>query len=405
MPSGDIAVDVTDRLAGAGEVGILEQRHQSWLLYVRVGGCGGARRYCSGHGARECEPGQHPVYPRYSHRLIASLLYQDLTQRLGTTWQWPLRRAAEASVSPLPLTFSRCAPSYASQRPKGHASAPTVRAPFRNSGWLPGLVGGWPVADYSLAVVDAQRIGQATYLRYVAWCLGVTGGWLPSTRSTWPGDLQDGYSSTRPSRVEAAVASCRCFVRLTPWENPGNATGSELAAYPASSGVPVGEPGGLGAECAGQPRPGEPAGTHMPEQVTQHGDHRGQRHTLGTQLHSHRAAPADRSTGQYRTPAGGSYRPRSRRRRPLSGRGPPQPLPVTGQTWRYRPADPQQLYDHMVAKGADPEYMAFVRTVFRRTRDGTLTEPECFGAIPTLLGRPASTMRDFLTRSAVAFRY
>jgi len=58
----------------------------------------------------------------------------------------------------------------------------------------------------------------------------------------------------------------------------------------------------------------------------------------------------------------------------------------------------------MVAAGADPVYMACVRNVFERTRNGSLTEPDgIFGTIEAVTGRPATTLRRFLERNRDLF--
>ncbi|QIS11763.1 NmrA family NAD(P)-binding protein [Nocardia arthritidis] len=77
---------------------------------------------------------------------------------------------------------------------------------------------------------------------------------------------------------------------------------------------------------------------------------------------------------------------------------------VTRQQWRYRPAEPQTFYDNMVRAGADPVYMACVRNVFERTRNGSLTEPDdILGTIRTITGHPATSLRDYFEKNRTEF--
>lgn len=70
---------------------------------------------------------------------------------------------------------------------------------------------------------------------------------------------------------------------------------------------------------------------------------------------------------------------------------------VTGRPWRYEPAEPQVFYETMVAAGADPVYMACVRNVFERMRDGSLVDPDGgSGTIAAVTGSPATSLRQFL---------
>ncbi|MFG1941463.1 NmrA family NAD(P)-binding protein [Nonomuraea sp. NPDC048826] len=73
---------------------------------------------------------------------------------------------------------------------------------------------------------------------------------------------------------------------------------------------------------------------------------------------------------------------------------------ATGRPWRYEPAEPQAFYESMVAAGADPVYMACVRNVFERTRNGSLDEPDdIFTTIEAVTGRPATSMQEFVRRN------
>ncbi|HEY8473117.1 MAG TPA: hypothetical protein VIL37_10860 [Natronosporangium sp.] len=65
--------------------------------------------------------------------------------------------------------------------------------------------------------------------------------------------------------------------------------------------------------------------------------------------------------------------------------------------WRYEPVEPREFYDAMVAAGADPVYLACVRNVFERMRDGSLVDPtEGAGTIEAVTGQPATSIREFL---------
>jgi uncharacterized protein YbjT (DUF2867 family) len=77
---------------------------------------------------------------------------------------------------------------------------------------------------------------------------------------------------------------------------------------------------------------------------------------------------------------------------------------VTERPWRYEATEPQVFYENMIAAGADPVYMACVRNVFERTRNGSLVEPDgIFGNIEAVTGRPATSVRQFLERNRELF--
>jgi uncharacterized protein YbjT (DUF2867 family) len=77
---------------------------------------------------------------------------------------------------------------------------------------------------------------------------------------------------------------------------------------------------------------------------------------------------------------------------------------VTERSWRYEAREPKVFYETMVAAGADPVYMACVRNVFERTRNGSLVEPHgIFGTIEAVTGRPATSIRQFLERNRNLF--
>jgi uncharacterized protein YbjT (DUF2867 family) len=78
---------------------------------------------------------------------------------------------------------------------------------------------------------------------------------------------------------------------------------------------------------------------------------------------------------------------------------------VTGQPWRYEPAKPQVFYEQMVAAGYDPAFMNCVRNYFVRIGNGSLADPAgIFGTIETVLGRKATSLRQFSQRHRTVFR-
>jgi NAD(P)H dehydrogenase (quinone) len=78
---------------------------------------------------------------------------------------------------------------------------------------------------------------------------------------------------------------------------------------------------------------------------------------------------------------------------------------VTGRPWRYEPAKPQAFYDQTVAAGHDPIYMACVRNYFERIGSGSLADrANVFTTIETVLGRPATSLRQFLEAHRDTFR-
>lgn len=79
---------------------------------------------------------------------------------------------------------------------------------------------------------------------------------------------------------------------------------------------------------------------------------------------------------------------------------------VTGLPWRYEPQEPESFYRIVTAAGADPIYMACVRNVFERTRNGSLTEAsDTFDTIEHLTGRPPTSLRAFIEKHRPAFSY
>ncbi|HEY8480498.1 MAG TPA: NmrA family NAD(P)-binding protein [Spirillospora sp.] len=77
---------------------------------------------------------------------------------------------------------------------------------------------------------------------------------------------------------------------------------------------------------------------------------------------------------------------------------------VTGRPWRDEPREPEDFYRTAVAAGADPAYMACVRNVFERTRDGSITETsETFDTVERLTGRPPTSLRAFVDKHRAAF--
>jgi uncharacterized protein YbjT (DUF2867 family) len=79
---------------------------------------------------------------------------------------------------------------------------------------------------------------------------------------------------------------------------------------------------------------------------------------------------------------------------------------VTGLPWRFEQRTPESFFETMVAAGFDPVYIACVRNVFERTRDGSLPElSETFDTVERLTGRPATSLRAFVERHRATFSY
>lgn len=72
---------------------------------------------------------------------------------------------------------------------------------------------------------------------------------------------------------------------------------------------------------------------------------------------------------------------------------------VTGRPWRAEAREPEEFFQAVTATGGDPIYMACVRTIFERTRQGTLPDlAETSDALTQLTGRPATSIRSFLEK-------
>lgn len=79
---------------------------------------------------------------------------------------------------------------------------------------------------------------------------------------------------------------------------------------------------------------------------------------------------------------------------------------ITGQSWQYRAGEPDEFYRNLVAAGGEPVYVACVRNVFERTRNGTLRDPDgVLPVLPKLLGRPARTLRGLIEERRDDFLY
>jgi NAD(P)H dehydrogenase (quinone) len=78
---------------------------------------------------------------------------------------------------------------------------------------------------------------------------------------------------------------------------------------------------------------------------------------------------------------------------------------VTGQPWRYEPVKPQVFYEQMTAAGYDPVYLRCVRNYFERVSNGSLADPlDVLDTIETVVGRPATSVRQFVERYRDVFR-
>jgi NAD(P)H dehydrogenase (quinone) len=77
---------------------------------------------------------------------------------------------------------------------------------------------------------------------------------------------------------------------------------------------------------------------------------------------------------------------------------------ITGQPWRYEPAEPAVFYEQLVGAGYDPIYMRGVRNYLHRVADGSLVDPTGgYDDIETVSGRKATSLRQFLERERDAF--
>jgi uncharacterized protein YbjT (DUF2867 family) len=77
---------------------------------------------------------------------------------------------------------------------------------------------------------------------------------------------------------------------------------------------------------------------------------------------------------------------------------------ATGIDWRYEAKDPAVFFEKVTAAGADPIYMACVRNMFVRTRDGQIPElSEVYDNVRALTGREPSTLRSFIQQNRDAF--
>jgi NAD(P)H dehydrogenase (quinone) len=78
----------------------------------------------------------------------------------------------------------------------------------------------------------------------------------------------------------------------------------------------------------------------------------------------------------------------------------------TGRPWRYEADEPEAFFKAVTASGADPVYMACVRNVFERTRNGSLAEAsDVFDTIERLTGRAPTRLLDFVAKHRDAFTY
>lgn len=77
---------------------------------------------------------------------------------------------------------------------------------------------------------------------------------------------------------------------------------------------------------------------------------------------------------------------------------------VTGRPWRYEAREPDDFYSAMTAAGADPFYMACVRNVFERTREGSVPDgADTFDTVERVTGRKPTSLRTFLERNRAQF--
>jgi NAD(P)H dehydrogenase (quinone) len=77
---------------------------------------------------------------------------------------------------------------------------------------------------------------------------------------------------------------------------------------------------------------------------------------------------------------------------------------VTGVPWREEQREPEMFFQTVTAAGADPVYMACVRTIFERTSQGTLPDlEETSDALERLRQRGPTSIRSFVQRHREQF--
>jgi Metallo-beta-lactamase superfamily len=79
---------------------------------------------------------------------------------------------------------------------------------------------------------------------------------------------------------------------------------------------------------------------------------------------------------------------------------------VTGLPWRYEPRAPEEFFRTITATGADPVYMACVRNVFERVRNGSSPEiSDTFDTVERLTGRAPTSLRAFVEKHRATLSY
>ncbi len=72
---------------------------------------------------------------------------------------------------------------------------------------------------------------------------------------------------------------------------------------------------------------------------------------------------------------------------------------ATGRRWREERREPEVFFQTVAAAGADPIYMACVRTIFERTGEGTLPDlAETSDALGRLTNREPTSIQSFVNR-------
>ncbi len=78
---------------------------------------------------------------------------------------------------------------------------------------------------------------------------------------------------------------------------------------------------------------------------------------------------------------------------------------ITGLPWRYNSQNAEMFFRTVTAAGAEPNYMACVKNVFDRIRDGSLAEAaDTFDTVERLTGRPPTSLRRFIEKHRTSFR-
>jgi NAD(P)H dehydrogenase (quinone) len=76
-----------------------------------------------------------------------------------------------------------------------------------------------------------------------------------------------------------------------------------------------------------------------------------------------------------------------------------------GKPYRYESLPAEEFYKNVLAAGGEPAYMKCVYECFRDFTTGDLKGDEVFDNFPSIVGRPPTTIAQFIEKNADAFRY